>query len=48
VLIGNLADFLVDGEKRPGAPAEPGADEPRRPPTGDGPAPGPQPTPAPA
>jgi len=48
VLIGNLADFLVDGEKRPGAPAEPGADEPQRPPTGDGPAPGPRPTPAPA
>lgn len=25
-LIGNLADFLVDGEKTPGAPAKPGAD----------------------
>ncbi|WP_338740285.1 DUF4350 domain-containing protein [Haloplanus salilacus] len=26
VLIGNLADFLVDGDKEPGAPAEPGSD----------------------
>jgi hypothetical protein len=26
VLIGNLADFLVDGEKAAGAPAEPGSD----------------------
>ena len=34
VLIGNLADFLVDGEKEPGAPTPPGADQPQRPPTG--------------
>jgi hypothetical protein len=32
VLIGNLADFLVDGDKEPGAPAEPGSDGPARPP----------------
>ena len=34
VLIGNLADFLVDGEKEPGAPTQPGADQPQRPPAG--------------
>jgi hypothetical protein len=36
VLIGNLADFLVDGEKEPGAPTPPGADRPERPPAGGG------------
>ena len=49
VLIGNLADFLVDGEKEPGAPTPPGADQPQRPPAGGGSgAPTPPPTPAPA
>ena len=51
VLIGNLADFLVDGEKQPGAPAEPGADGPQRPPAGGGggaPTPPARPSPAPA
>jgi hypothetical protein len=49
VLIGNLADFLVDGEKEPGAPTPPGADRPRRPPTGgSGGAPASPPRPAPA
>lgn len=46
VLIGNLADFLVNGEKTPGAPKEPGADTPAGPP--GGPSPPPRPTPAPA
>ena len=32
VLIGNLADFLVTGDKEPGAPQRPGADRPERPP----------------
>jgi hypothetical protein len=36
VLIGNLADFLVNGEKTPGAPQPPGAEEePPRPPGGE-------------
>ncbi|MFB6103024.1 MAG: DUF4350 domain-containing protein [Haloplanus sp.] len=52
VLLGNLADFLVDGDKRPGAPAKPGADQPARPPAsgGGGAAPPrtPAPTPSPA
>jgi len=48
VLVGNLADFLVDGEKRPGAPTPPGADQPQRPPTGgNGDVPTPPPTPVP-
>jgi hypothetical protein len=48
VLIGNLADFLVDGEKEPGAPTPPSADRPQRPPAGGGDdAPTPPPTPAP-
>jgi len=51
VLIGNLADFLVDGEKRPGAPADPDAESPERPPGGGGgtgaPGPAPPPTPTP-
>jgi hypothetical protein len=46
VLIGNLADFLVNGEKTPGAPKEPGADAPTGAP--GGPSPPPRPTPAPA
>jgi hypothetical protein len=45
VLIGNLADFLVNGEKTPGAPKEPGADERAGGP--GGPAPPTRPTPAP-
>ncbi len=36
VLIGNIADFLVTGEKRPDAPQRPGADRPQRPPAGGG------------
>jgi len=51
VLIGNLADFLVDGEKRAGAPAEPEPEPagPQRPPAeGDSGEPTPPPTPAPA
>ncbi|AZH24395.1 DUF4350 domain-containing protein [Haloplanus aerogenes] len=52
VLIGNLADFLVSGDKRPGAPRPPGADQPQRPPaggeSGGGGQPTPPPTPAPA
>jgi hypothetical protein len=51
VLVGNLADFLVDGEKAPGAPTPPGADQSERPPAGEGgdgdPAPTPPPTPVP-
>ncbi|MEF8856376.1 MAG: DUF4350 domain-containing protein [Haloplanus sp.] len=49
VLIGNLADFLVDGEKEPGAPTPPGADQSERPPAGDGgdSEPTPPPTPVP-
>ena len=31
VLVGNLADFLVSGDKEPGAPAEPGPDRPAGP-----------------
>jgi hypothetical protein len=49
VLIGNLADFLVDGDKKPGAPADPDSDRPTRP--GGGPPEPPrtpQPTPTPA
>jgi len=46
VLIGNLADFLVDGEKEPGAPARPGADRPQRPPAGGGGSGAPTPAPA--
>jgi hypothetical protein len=42
VFIGNLAAFLVSGEKTPGAPKPPGADEPR-PPSGPAPRPGPAP-----
>ncbi|QGX95225.1 hypothetical protein EI982_10675 [Haloplanus rallus] len=52
VLIGNLADFLVTGDKAEGAPKPPGADAPNG---GTGPAPGSgptepprEPTPAPA
>jgi hypothetical protein len=45
VLIGNLADFLVNGEKTPGAPKEPGADGPAGAPSG--PTPPTRPTPAP-
>ncbi|MFB6195882.1 MAG: DUF4350 domain-containing protein [Haloplanus sp.] len=53
VFIGNLADFLVDGEKTPGAPLRPSADdgseseggEPQPPAGGEAP---PRPTPAPA
>ncbi|MFB6255872.1 MAG: hypothetical protein ABEH58_03950 [Haloplanus sp.] len=49
VLIGNLADFLVDGEKKPGAPTPAGAGQPQRPPTGgSGGAPTPPRPPAPA
>jgi hypothetical protein len=55
VLIGNLADFLVNGDKEPGAPQPPGADRPQRPPAGGGGGAGgggaeptPPPTPAPA
>jgi len=49
VLVGNLADFLVDGEKRSGAPEPPDADQPQRPPAGGerGGQPTPPPTPAP-
>jgi hypothetical protein len=47
VLIGNLADFLVDGQKESGAPQPPGSDQPQRPPTGGDDAPTP-PRPAPA
>ncbi|MFC7172905.1 hypothetical protein ACFQL0_05175 [Haloplanus litoreus] len=46
VLIGNIADFLVNGEKTSGAPKEPGADTPTGSP--GGPSPPPRPTPAPA
>ncbi|WP_423750771.1 DUF4350 domain-containing protein [Salinirarus marinus] len=37
VLVGNVADFLVSGDKNPGAPASPtaGTEGPARPPTGD-------------
>jgi hypothetical protein len=31
VLVGNLADFLVSGDKEPGAPAEPEPDRPAGP-----------------
>ncbi|WP_251329253.1 DUF4350 domain-containing protein [Haloplanus pelagicus] len=49
VLIGNLADFLVTGEKTPGAPQEPDADTPASGPGGGGPERPPRaPTPAPA
>lgn len=56
VLLGNLADFLVSGDKEPGAPAEPGPDRPTRPPrppgaggsAGGSTTPAPAPTPAPA
>ncbi|WP_251341544.1 DUF4350 domain-containing protein [Haloplanus halophilus] len=51
VLIGNLADFLVNGEKTPGAPKPPGADAPTGGPGGaptDGAPTPPRPTPAPA
>jgi hypothetical protein len=37
VLVGNLADFLVSGDKEPGAPKKPGSD--RRPPSGPSPPP---------
>jgi len=48
-LVGNLADFLVDGEKEPGAPTPPGVDQPERPPAGEGGdgEPTPPPTPVP-
>lgn len=54
VFIGNLADFLVSGDKEPGAPSTPGPERPARPggapgepPSGDAPRPAPTPTPAP-
>jgi len=49
ILIGNLADFLVTGDKAEGAPTPPGADAPSEPGSGAGPAQPPrQPTPAPS
>jgi hypothetical protein len=53
VFVGNLADFLVSGDKEPGAPTQPGEDE-QRPPGGPNPRPAPgggsaggEPTPTP-
>jgi hypothetical protein len=40
VFVGNLADFLVGGDKEPGAPKPPGDDE-QRPPGAPGPRPAP-------